>query len=103
MIGSQHEDDALPFIHPIEEAVIPDAMPPRFWNSVAKLLDVLPEVGIVADLRIDVRAEFVRDARLLALKILAKILLELRRLEHTEFSQQICLSAALRLGARPAV
>ena len=70
MIGGQHEDDAPPFIHPIEEAVIPDAIPPGLGHRIPELLDVLPEVGIVAKLRIDIRGQLLLDAGLLYSKIL---------------------------------
>ena len=101
MVGGQHEDDALLFIHPIKEAVIPDAIPPSLGHGVPQLLNIFPKVGVLAKLRIDVRGQLLLDASVLSSKVLLEIALKLRGLEETELSQQIYLSAASRRGARP--
>ena len=46
MVGSQHKDESLSLIDPVEKSVIPDPIPPGLRNGIPKFLDVLPDVGI---------------------------------------------------------
>ena len=101
VIGGQHENDALPFLDPIEEAVIPDAIPPGLGHGIAKLLDIFSEVGVLAKLGIDVCGQLLLDANLLSPKVLLEVTLKLRGFEDSELSQRICPSAVSRLGAQP--
>ena len=77
MVGSQHKDESLSLIDPVEKSVIPDAIPPSLRNSIPKFLDILPDVGIRSQLGIDIRGELALDARLLSTEVLLKVLLEL--------------------------
>src|SRR3989338_1369489 len=101
VIGGQHEDDALPLIHPIEEAIIPNAIPPGLGYRVPKLLDVLSEVGVLTRLGINVGGQLLLNASLLSTKVLLEIALKLRGFKDSKLSQRTFPSAALRRGGRP--
>ncbi len=77
MVGSQHKDESLPLIDPVEKSVIPDAIPPGLRNGIPKFLDILPDVGIRSQLGIDIRGELAFNARLLPSEVLLKVLLKL--------------------------
>ncbi len=103
MVRGQHEDDALTLVNTVEKPVIADAISPGLGHGIPKLLDVLPEVWVLAKLGIDGRDEFALDARLLPTEILVEVFLELRGFEDAELSQRAYPSDASRHGARPEV
>ena len=101
VISGEHKHEPLPIIHGVEKAVISDAVSPGLIYSIPKLFDVLPDVGVLAQLWIRVGGELSLNARLLAAEILLEILLELRGLKDPELSQRACPSGVSRPGARP--
>ena len=98
MIGSEHQDQPVPLIDPVEKTIIPDPIPPRLGDGVPKFLDVLANVGVHPQLGIDVRSELALDALLLPTKILFEIPLELYGFKDAKVSQRACPSAASRRG-----
>ena len=96
MIRREQENESLPLINGIEKPVIADAIPPGLWHGIPELLDVFPAVGVLSKLGIDEGGELTLDASLLSTEVLLEVLLELRSLEETEFSQRACPSAVSR-------
>jgi hypothetical protein len=91
--GRDHENDLFFVIDFVEEAVIPDAIPPRFGRISRQFFDVLSEIRLLSKLGIDISFEFGGYFFLTIPESPLQIALELFGLEDPEVTQQTGLSA----------
>jgi len=69
-IGSQHVDDSLFVVDPVEKTVAADSIAPCRGVVIPQFLDVLSKIRIVPELRVNVLSELIHDPFMLSLEIL---------------------------------